>query len=300
MYKIDLHTHTCVSDGNQSPLRTLVRAYKLGVDILSITDHNTVNQYIVLQKQIKNCKGKNKEKINKILNKTKIIKGIEITCSYKEYLIDILGYNFDIKKMQRNLSKLNKNLPNKNEILRNGFLEIIKKHNLKFDISLLDNSTTLSSIFFEEIKKHKENEHLFRNIYTLKQFLQQLNNKFSPLYIDISITTPSLQDTIGCIHSSGGLAFIAHVGRYSNRLKYELDNIIACGLDGIEVWYPTHNKKMQEYLLNKVLMHELKACGGSDNHYILEKGNCFGIGCITVPNINETKWILDSRNKKVK
>lgn len=60
------------------------------------------------------------------------------------------------------------------------------------------------------------------------------------------------------------------------------------------------NKKMQEYLLNKVLMHELKACGGSDNHYISEKGNCFGIGCITVPNINETNWILDSINKKVK
>lgn len=293
MYKIDLHTHTCVSDGNQSPLRTLVRAYNENIDILSITDHNTINQYLLLEKQIKNCKNSNKEKINKILSKTKIIRGIELTCSYKNNFLDILGYNFDRKKMQRNLVALTRKLANKNEVLRKGFLQIINKYNLKFDTSLLYTQPVLSVAFFNELKNHKENNFICHNIYTLKQFLQHINNPSSPFYINLSITLPNIHDTISCIHKSGGIAFIAHVGRYSTRIKYELDNIIACGIDGIEVWYPMHNTKLQNYLLSKVIKHNLKASGGSDNHYISEKGNCFGLGCMNIPHISQTQWIID-------
>lgn len=294
--KIDLHTHTCISDGNQSPLRLLVRANKVGINILSITDHNSVAQYALLEKQILSCKDSNKPKFKKILAETKVIYGIELTTYYKEHVIDILAYNYNIKKMQRNVSKLLKNLPSKRPILKAEFLKIIKQHNLKFDLTTLDNAPILYLAFYKELKKHKENDFICHNIYTPKQFLQHMYNDKSPFYINVSSTLPNIHNTLECIHKSDGIAFIAHLGRYSSRVKYELDNIISCGLDGIEVWYPWHNNDLQNYLLNKVVKYNLLASGGSDNHYIIEKEKCFGLGSISLPNTEQTLWIKNSLN----
>lgn len=293
--KIDLHTHTSASDGNQSPLRIISKAYHLGIDILSITDHNSCNGYIILQKQISNCKKEtSKSKLRKILSNVHIIKGIELTTSYKGYIIDILGYNFDIKKMQRNAHKFHKSLPTTKDILINGLSNIITKNRLVFDKSVL-NTSPIYIAFFNELKSHKENEHIFHNIYTPKQLLiQHLNNPNSPLYIDITMCFPSIHDTIACIQKSSGLAFIAHIGRYSTRIKYELDNIISCGINGIEVWYPLHNTQLESYLLNKVNKYNLLASGGSDNHYSFKKDDYSGLGNITIPNIPSTQWIKNT------
>ncbi len=296
--KIDLHSHTCCSDGNQSPLRLIKRAHKLGIDVLSITDHNSINGYLLLQKQILSCiKEKNILKLHNIFRDTRIIKGIELITTYKENMIDILGYNFDIKKIQRNLVKLYKGLPPKREILKQGILENIEKNKLVFNKSVLDNPPIIYLAFYNELKTHKENGYITHNIYTPKQFLvQHLNNPSSPLYVDTTMCYPNIFDTISCIQKSEGLAFIAHVGRYSKRIKYELDNIICCGLDGIEVWYPWHNNELQEFLLNKIEKYRLKASGGSDNHYIKEKEKCFSLGNMSIPDIDATKWIKDTIN----
>jgi len=41
--KIDLHTHTNLSDGTLSPVELVQKAYERGLDIISITDHDSVN-----------------------------------------------------------------------------------------------------------------------------------------------------------------------------------------------------------------------------------------------------------------
>ena len=38
---IDLHTHTCLSDGNLTPEELLTAAREAGIGILAITDHNS-------------------------------------------------------------------------------------------------------------------------------------------------------------------------------------------------------------------------------------------------------------------
>ena len=41
--KIDLHTHTNLSDGALSPIELVQKASERGLDIISITDHDSVN-----------------------------------------------------------------------------------------------------------------------------------------------------------------------------------------------------------------------------------------------------------------
>ena len=38
---IDLHTHSSISDGTDSPTRLVMRAAGVGLDVISLTDHDT-------------------------------------------------------------------------------------------------------------------------------------------------------------------------------------------------------------------------------------------------------------------
>ena len=40
---VDLHTHSTASDGSVSPSQLVFRAIQNGVDILALTDHDTVS-----------------------------------------------------------------------------------------------------------------------------------------------------------------------------------------------------------------------------------------------------------------
>ena len=86
---IDLHTHTTHSDGSFSVRDLLQEAEKIGLTLLSITDHNKISAYEELQNpEIRN------------LFRGRIITGVELTTTYKGETVEILGYNFDLKKMQ--------------------------------------------------------------------------------------------------------------------------------------------------------------------------------------------------------
>ena len=47
---IDLHTHTNYSDGTWNLRKILEEAEKTNIEVLSITDHNTINCYKELEK----------------------------------------------------------------------------------------------------------------------------------------------------------------------------------------------------------------------------------------------------------
>ena len=91
---IDIHTHTTFSDGSFNVEELLIEAEKLNLSLISITDHNTIRSYFELQ---------NSNIRNKFSGK--IMTGIEITTTYKGEIIEILGYNFDLKTMQQFLDQ---------------------------------------------------------------------------------------------------------------------------------------------------------------------------------------------------
>ena len=43
MVKIDLHTHSTRSDGLDSPTDLMINAKKAGLDVIALTDHDTVS-----------------------------------------------------------------------------------------------------------------------------------------------------------------------------------------------------------------------------------------------------------------
>jgi predicted metal-dependent phosphoesterase TrpH len=77
--KVDLHTHTSVSDGKISPSELVLEAESVGIDLLSITDHDTIKAYEGLQS------GSSAS--------VHLIPGIEFSTEWRKTGIHILGLN---------------------------------------------------------------------------------------------------------------------------------------------------------------------------------------------------------------
>jgi len=80
MKKVDLHSHTLVSDGALTPEQLVARAKAQGVELLSITDHDSIDAY--------------KEAAISAAEGLTIIPGIEFSTQWRGVGIHIVGLNF--------------------------------------------------------------------------------------------------------------------------------------------------------------------------------------------------------------
>ena len=88
MKRIDLHIHTNISDGNLTPKEVIEEAYKNGVSVIAITDHDTIKAY-------------NEELFLYAESKSiKLIPGVEISTKSSKVGIHVLGYNFDLNNKE--------------------------------------------------------------------------------------------------------------------------------------------------------------------------------------------------------
>ncbi len=77
---VDLHIHSCESDGKMSPVEILEQAKIQNKKYIAIADHNTIEAY---------CS-------TNILSDDTVISAVEFDCYYKYNIIHILGYGIDI------------------------------------------------------------------------------------------------------------------------------------------------------------------------------------------------------------
>lgn len=97
----------------------------------------------------------------------------------------------------------------------------------------------------------------------MRYILTQVEHGYSPVGVDQVIATA---------HRCGGLAILAHPcrskGIYAIPASAEdIAAMAACGLDGIEVFYPAHDAAEQARLRAIASDHGLLITGGSDSHH---------------------------------
>ena len=92
---IDLHMHTKYSDGTWSVEETLRKAQKIGLNTISITDHDSVAAHRELAEN----------DAYKSIFTGNIIPGVEFSTSYDGVAIHMLAYDFDYTKLEDFLDK---------------------------------------------------------------------------------------------------------------------------------------------------------------------------------------------------
>ena len=87
----DLHSHTTASDGILTPIELVNRAVNNHIDVLAITDHDTVKGAVIAKQFV------DESKLN-----IKLICGVEISTLWKNNEIHIVGLNIDPNNDQLN------------------------------------------------------------------------------------------------------------------------------------------------------------------------------------------------------
>ena len=77
---IDLHTHSCLSDGSLTPEALLAAAVDAGIGILALTDHNATADLVPLQAAFPDLT---------------LIQGAEITCRYLDQELHVVALGID-------------------------------------------------------------------------------------------------------------------------------------------------------------------------------------------------------------
>lgn len=272
---IDLHTHTNYSDGTWSLEKILIKAEEAKVSVLSITDHDTIDSHKKL-KQINYRK----------FYSGKIITGVEFNVVFNNAKIELLGYDFDIYKIDKfikknyNKEKIKPDLNKEFKLMMEG----CHKNNIKVDDIKYESSMGWPiDYIYPSIKKYEENKKLFtdKEWNDIDHFFRccTCNTDF-PLYIDFSEQIPNAKEVSDAIRKAGGKVFVAHLFIYPLRdyIKY-LDELVEENIiDGIEVYHSSFTKEQMNILEKYCKENNLYMSGGSDCHGDKKQDRKIGIG----------------------
>jgi hypothetical protein len=252
--KIDLHIHTTYSDGVFSPEKIIDTAMAVGLDAISITDHDNVLSYPVAKKYLESIQIENSPK------PLILIPGIEINTIYKGYEVHILGYFMDLNNSDfLKIIKIQQNarIKQTKEILR----LLAKKEGIKINIE--DIKKTVSeggSIGRPHIAKA-----IFQaggTISVVEAYNKYINSS-SPVYVQRKTVSP--HEAVETIYDAGGIPVFAH--------PYDVDiadvlikDLMNYGLRGIEAYHRKHSPAMVEYFSTLAEKYGLIMTGGSDFH----------------------------------
>ena len=247
---IDLHTHTTASDGTDSPFALVKKALATGVTTLGITDHDSTAGWA--------------EAVTAIQPQIQLVLGAEVSCLTTDGIsVHMLGLLFDgeDEQMQQMLSdSRDTRLPRMRKMVA-----LLQADG--FDISLEDvyqaapDQATIG-------RPHLADALVAKKIVATRDeaFADLLHNE-SKYYVTHAAPTPA--DAIATIKSAGGVAVIAHpfASRRGQILTADsFQDLVAAGLDGIEVHHRDQNAAEQQVLIEIARELHLVTTGASDYH----------------------------------
>lgn len=247
---IDLHTHTTASDGTDSPFALVKKALATGVTTLGITDHDSTAGWA--------------EAITAIQPQIQLVLGAEVSCLTTDGIsVHMLGLLFEgeDQQMQQMLSdSRDTRLPRMRKMVA-----LLQADG--FDISLEDvyqaapDQATIG-------RPHLADALVAKKIVATRDeaFADLLHNE-SKYYVTHAAPTPA--DAIATIKRAGGVAVIAHpfASRRGQILTAEtFQDLVAAGLDGIEVHHRDQNAAEQQVLTEIAGELHLVTTGASDYH----------------------------------
>lgn len=263
MTKIDLHIHSSYSDdGEFTPQEIVSQCNERGMELIAITDHNSV---------------KGVAEAMRAADSLKVIAGVELDCSYKGRNFHLLGYSFDFTKKE--FAEIEQNILRQEEAAAEEKIRLfIKASGIPLnpsDIIAASKNGIVTGELIGEFVLALDNAYEFdilapylpggiKSDMPYVRFYWDFFSEGKPAYVPIRY--PELPDAAALIHNAGGIAVLAHPGQNLNEEDSLLSDIIAEGIDGIEVFSSYHNRPAAEYYLNIARQNHLLVTCGSDFH----------------------------------
>ena len=250
--RLDLHSHTNCSDGGLSPQSLVDRAVNFQIDVLAITDHDTVAGLDIAAKHI----------TDKNYPLT-LINGIEISTLWEGFEIHLVGLNIDLSSPallqlieQQQQARENRALMMGEKLSKCGFTDIYQQ------AKGLAGTGSITRAHFAKV--------LFQqgSVATLQKAFDKYIGKGQRAYVKPQWC--SIKEAIDAIHAAGGNAVMAHPVRYDMTTKWLRRLVVQFkeeGGDGLEIVLPQMNNEQRKLMLSFCLEYDLQGSMGSDFHY---------------------------------
>lgn len=250
MKKIDLHCHTTASDGIRTPSELIDYAISEGVELIAVTDHDTVNG---VPEALSYAEG---------LNFT-VIPGIEFSIEYPGGSFHLLGLNVDhtYKPM---LSKLS-HLQNVRDTRIYRIIDDLRLHGIDIPVEQVLEESQGGTMGRPHVARV-----LVKHGYapTINDVFKKFLVKGKPGYIKKEKIL--LEDAVEFIRAAGGQSIIAHPVSLGFKGFDEFEKILKSfiykGVQGIEVYSSMHTNPEVAEFLRLAEKYSLLISGGSDYH----------------------------------
>jgi 3',5'-nucleoside bisphosphate phosphatase len=246
---VDLHTHSIYSDGSNTPQELVQLAVANGLTGLALTDHDTVE-------------GVNELKCHGEVAGITVLSGVEISTTLRQHTLHILGYGIDpdSERLRQWLQPLQQGREKRNaaiiEKLHGLGVEISAEEMLRLSPCGQTGRPHIAKLLVEKGVVDSFDMAFRRYLGRNKAAWQ---GRFSY----------SAAETIRMIHETGGIAVLAHPGQIDPEGREQrllIKELTRYDLDGLELFYPTHSRRMIKKLRSLAAEYNLITTGGSDFH----------------------------------
>lgn len=247
---IDLHTHTTVSDGTDTPAQLVNKALAQGLDTLAITDHDAIAGW--------------SSAVQTLRGDLKLVLGAEISCLTKAGVsVHMLGLLFDGTNSAL-LETLENTRDDRLPRMRK-MIELMQADGIDISISDVEAAMPPGATMG---RPHLADALVAKKIIKSRDeaFVELLNNE-SKYYVTHFAPTPV--DAIKLIRAAGGVAVIAHpFASLRGQILQSSDfiDLKVAGLNGIEVNHRDQSNEERLSLLSIASDLDLVMTGSSDYH----------------------------------
>ncbi len=255
MLDYDLHSHSSVSDGLLSPADLVARAAQRGVKFLALTDHDAVA-------------GLGEAAEAAARHGVRLINGVEVSVSWRSHTLHVLGLNIDpayaplaegLQTIRR--GRMARAVLMAESLSRSGIGGVLEGANRYASNPEIIGRTHFAR-YLVEAGYSKDVRSVFRN-YLVKGKPGYVPHQWAPL-----------PDAIEWIAGSGGVAVLAHPGRYTvgrtkmggTTLRELLREFAELGGIGIEVVSSSHTPEQFALFARYATEFGLLSSCGSDFH----------------------------------
>jgi len=249
-FKADLHCHSSVSDGVLTPTEVATRAHANGVTLWSLTDHDEIGGIAAARKQA--------EALG-----MQFVSGIEISVTWAERTLHVVGLNIDVENRDLNagLEKIRRDREQRAHAMADKLAELGIQGTYEGALGYAGNPNLLSRTHFARYMVEQ------KYCPSMQAVFDQYLADGKPAYV--AGEWAQLDEALGWIHSAGGVAVIAHPGRYKySRREFTtlFRTFKLMGGKGIEVVTGSHTPDQYHQYANVARQYGFLASCGSDFH----------------------------------
>jgi len=260
--KADLHLHSTASDGRLIPAELVRSAAEMGLNVIALTDHDSVEGVASALAAAKNFPS------------LEVIPGVELSTDVPQGEVHILGYFIDLDNLE--LMEALDRFRNSRRIRARKMIAKLNSLGVAVDEERVQELAGDGAVG----RPHIAQVMLERGyVSSLREAFGRYIGRKSCAYVEREKMTPA--EAVGLVVRGGGLPVLAHPANLDH-LEELIPELQKAGLVGLEVYYGGYTSTVVRHLASLGRKYGLIATGGSDYHG-LEGGGGTQLGGVDIP-----------------